>query len=192
MHLEPTYGRWTVVGPAGREVLCRCQCGYEKLVFVYDLLSGKSTKCKNCANRLYSSREERRAIYKVRKAARDAWNRCNDGGNRRYGGRGIRCTFPTLEAFEEHLFTLPGWNTPWFTLDRTDNDGDYAPGNLRWITHGENLANRFNQLDYLSEHFGASMAKLADRGVKHRDIASLYCESVSMVRRCIRRHRRRA
>jgi hypothetical protein len=75
-------------------------------------------------------------------------NRCgnpSDAGYRNYGGRGIKVFAPWLEdrrAFLAYLVTLPGWDNPILELDRTEVDGGYEPGNLRFITKQVNQANR--------------------------------------------------
>lgn len=64
-HPGARFGRWLVVGygePADdkqrtRRVVCRCDCGREKVVQVNNLVSGKSTRCASCAAR---AREARR------------------------------------------------------------------------------------------------------------------------------------
>lgn len=78
--------------------------------------------------------------------------RCNDPsatGYAYYGGRGIRvfedwddgcsCGF---EEFGAYILGTLGPRPEGRTLDRIDVDGDYAPGNLRWATAAEQIANR--------------------------------------------------
>src|SRR5579859_591610 len=51
-----------------------------------------------------------------------------------YGGRGIRFLFLDFKQFLSEIGNKP---TPQHSLDRKDNDGDYAPGNVRWATKAE-------------------------------------------------------
>ncbi len=61
-----------------------------------------------------------------------------------YGGRGITIWNPFhnfrrwLECIEEELGPRPKGHT----LDRIDNDGHYAPGNLKWSDHKEQRRNQ--------------------------------------------------
>lgn len=78
-------------------------------------------------------------------AAMNALYKCTDVNGvqyHRYGDRGICVQFPTQKAFAEYLRTLPGWDEADLWLDRTDNAGHYAPGNLRYVTPSESTCNR--------------------------------------------------
>ena len=57
-----------------------------------------------------------------------------------YGGRGITVCAEWLESFEAFSRSV-GEKPLGMSLDRIDNDKGYAPGNVRWATGSEQLAN---------------------------------------------------
>jgi hypothetical protein len=62
-----------------------------------------------------------------------------------YGGRGIKVheRYKGPDGYANFLADVGRKPTPQHQIDRyPDNDGDYAPGNLRWATPKENSNNR--------------------------------------------------
>lgn len=89
---------------------------------------------------------------KIYKAWRAILFRCNNPKAEfyaNYGGRGISCEFDSFEAFYADIGDPP---TPRHTVDRKDNNGNYAPGNLRWATMSEQLRN--TRSNHILEHDG--------------------------------------
>lgn len=77
---------------------------------------------------------------------REMISRCTNPKNRQfkdYGGRGIQVARAWLgrggfARFYGHLGARPSGG---HTLGRIENDGPYAPGNVRWETRAEQMAN---------------------------------------------------
>lgn len=74
-------------------------------------------------------------------------SRCENPDSARYrdyGGRGITVCerWHDFDAFYADIARLLGPCPAGKTLDRINNDGGYEPGNVRWATSGEQMANR--------------------------------------------------
>lgn len=81
-------------------------------------------------------------------------------GYHRYGGRGLRVCddWHTFENF----FADMGHPPPGHQLDREENDGNYEPGNCRWVLPKVNMRNRSNNKRYEFQGKSRSIAEIAE------------------------------
>ena len=78
---------------------------------------------------------------KTYESFRNARYRCNNPecpDFKYYGARGIKFLFTSFSQFVE----IMGMKPKGLTLERIDNDGHYAPGNVKWATMREQNVNK--------------------------------------------------
>lgn len=99
--------------------------------------------------------------YKAWWAARD---RCNNPKNKwfhRYGGRGITMCHQWMNSYPAFLADMGTRSTPRHTLERSNNNGNYEPGNCRWATWTEQKLNSTSgprRMDLTGQSFGLLIA----------------------------------
>ena len=137
------FGRWTVLADAqgvrGRRMfLCRCACGNESAVNGVALRNGRSKQCLACRPRRHGMHDTR--TYRSWESMQA---RCTNPKMIKYlyyGGRGIKVC-ERWRSFSNFLADM-GERPIGRTIDRTNNDGNYEPGNCRWATPKEQSANQ--------------------------------------------------
>ncbi len=147
-------GMWIAKSEAvnGR-VLCDCSCGRtRKYVALGEIKNGRSTHCLKCRPQ---NHDRTRLFYlsnalysKLLSCVNNALRRCCDVNDNRYpwyGARGIKVHESWREdkvEFIQYLLTLDGHDDFSLVLDRKNNDGDYEPGNLQFVTYSESNTNQ--------------------------------------------------
>lgn len=88
-----------------------------------------------------------------------AEQRCQNPNNASYadyGGRGISMEFASFQAFMEEIGPKP---SPELSLDRIDNDGNYAVGNIRWATKAVQARNKLRKQSQSADESKSSVVK---------------------------------
>lgn len=125
---------------------CRCDCGKEIVTVGGNLRQGHSKSC-GCLNReLQISRPTTHGmtgtpLFSVWKGMLTRCRNRNYAGFKNYGGRGIKVC-DRWQEFANFKQDVGDGYSPGLTIDRINNDGDYEPGNCRWITKQQQSANR--------------------------------------------------
>lgn len=140
------FGRLTAQWPAGKRIgsivwLCLCDCGKLKLVGLVKLTSGNTRSC-GCLQRECRITHGHSGVAGQKRSPEYlAWanmiQRCTNPKYpqwKDYGGREITVCPQWRESFAAFLKDVGFRPNPNLTIDRENNDGNYEPGNVRWVT----------------------------------------------------------
>jgi len=141
------YGAWMVRAKAKKGYKCLCLgCKQTtRVIRLASLRAGSTLMCRSCSRK--ASKKERPPEYSV-------WvgmnQRCHNPSSKdypNYGGRGIEvCSLwrKSFEAFYMHVGSRPD---PKYTIDRVDTNGNYEPGNVRWLSRTEQNRNQRSNIN---------------------------------------------
>lgn len=123
---------------------CLCDCGGTIVASRGNLSGGRTTSC-GCARKEWVEKNESRFRWPEYAVWQAMKTRCSSPRHRQwmdYGGRGIRVCARWRESFDNFIADVGRRPSPELTIDRIDNDGNYEPGNCRWVTRKAQTANR--------------------------------------------------
>lgn len=137
-----------VTAPSGRTRWSfLCDCGTETHACVTDVASGHTTSC-GCRIFLKSTIQHGETVGRITPEYvlwKNMKARCYNPNNEKYadyGGRGIYVCDDWLNSFDAFLAHIGRRPNAKMSIDRIDNDGPYAPGNVRWATPLQQRHNR--------------------------------------------------
>jgi hypothetical protein len=143
LKIRARYGRWTVVGYAGKSYWrCRCDCGREADVLASNLRQNGSRSCGCLRDEMLRTHGmSKHPLYKRWHAMLERCRNPKRNGYENYGGRGIKVC-PEWNDFATFLADVGAPPSPRHSLDRVDTNGNYEPANVRWATWGEQARNK--------------------------------------------------
>jgi len=135
----------SVVGRNGRKEhrsLFKCECGKEKSMVTFRVVSGASRSC-GCVNKGDGHGLSGTKIYLVWNGMKTRCSNPNKEGSQHYFDRGIKVCDEWVQSFSAfHLWAIASGYREGLQLDRINNNGNYEPENCRWVTPAVNSNNR--------------------------------------------------
>lgn len=173
------------VSPSGRlrrRILCKCDCGKEKVILLQNILNGHTISCgclgaertrERCTKHGLTTHNKQHPLYAVWKAMK---RRCDNPNSREYkwyGARGIKVCEEWRDPKVFFDWALSNGYQAGLEIDRIDNNGNYEPGNCRFTTHTINNRNkRDNHIVTIGEETRCITAWAEEAGIRRSTLYS--------------------
>lgn len=127
----------------GRYARFQCECGVEKNMYFYDVMTGHTKSC-GCltVDKLTKHGMHDTPEYRCWSDMKDRCFNKNNPHYKDYGGRGITVFDEWVKSFESFYKYVGKRPSDEHSLERTDNSKGYQPANTKWATRSEQVLNR--------------------------------------------------
>lgn len=146
------FGHLTVVDRNGKNFVCVCDCGREKIVRPYFIVKGTVKTCGDRECPYHQKLLHDSALIhggtgtKLYKRYQGMKERCYNPHHKHYylyGGRGIKICDEWLKGFDAFAeWAYANGFREDLSIDRIDVNGDYCPENCRWADNATQTKNR--------------------------------------------------
>ena len=152
------FGRLTAVREARKEQhghsewIFRCDCGNEKAINRYSVVSGRtrSCGCLNMENRIAGNNRRKHGmtgtrIHRIWKAMKARCNAPDSSKNHRWY-QGVKVCSEWSDFLPFYHWAIENGYREELSIDRIDPYGNYEPSNCRWATAKEQANNKKGQV----------------------------------------------
>ena len=146
------FGKWMVLSRAPNNKRCqarwhcRCVCGKKRILQGADLRTGHSKGCLSCHIKRIKTKHglSRTKLYWIWQGIVQRCENPNNKCYKNYGDRGIKVCIQWHNHKDFMTWALAHGYKEGLSIDRIDNDGNYKPGNCRFVTAKEQNRNSRN------------------------------------------------